>query len=123
MTDDYHPELAEYEPGDARPSRSVFRRRVMRVMVVLGLTALILPGVLVTIRVQETTAAAACRYVVQTQDTEAIGSTSRFELTGPDGPGWYCYAVRFGGTEILLRSLGLIPGLSPQRDDAPGIPA
>ena len=123
MTDDYHPELAEYEPGDARPSRSVLRRRVMRVMVVLGLTALILPGVLVTIRVQETTAAAACRYVVQTQDTEAIGSTSRFELTGPDGPGWYCYAVRFGGTEILLRSLGLIPGLSPRPADEPGQPA
>lgn len=122
MTDDYHPELAEYEPGDARPSRSVTRRRVMHVMVVLGLTALILPGVLVTVRVQGTTAEAACRYVVQTEDAEAIDSTTRFELTGPDGPGWYCYAVRFGGAEILLRSLGLIPGLSPQRDEAPGVP-
>jgi hypothetical protein len=123
MTDDYYRELAEYEPGDARPSRSVLRRRVMRVMVVLGLTALLLPGVLVTIRVQSTTAAAACRYVVQSEDAEAIGSTSRFELTGPDGPGWYCYAIRFGGAEILLRSLGLIPGLSPQHEDGPGVPA
>jgi len=122
MSDEYHPELAEYEPGDARPSRSVLRRRVLRVMVLLGLTALILPGILVTIRVQGTTAAAACRFVVQTEDSEAIDSTTRFELAGPDGPGWYCYAVRFGGEEILLRSLGLIPGLSPQHQEAPGVP-
>jgi len=43
-------------------------------------------------------------------------------VTGPEGPGWYCYSVRFGGTEILLRSLGLIPGLSPDLDEAPGVP-
>jgi hypothetical protein len=122
MTDDYHRELADYEPGDARPSRSVVRRRVMRVMVVLGLVALILPGLLVTVRTQGATAAAACGIVVHQEDAEAIGSTTRFELTGPDGPGWYCYAVRFGGVEILLRSLGLIPGLSPDRDESPGVP-
>ncbi len=120
--DDYHPELAEYEPGEARPSRSAIRLRGMRIMVVLGLAALVLPGLLVTIQVQGATAAAACRIVVETHDPEAIGLTTRFELTGPEGPGWYCYAVRFGGTEILLRSLGLIPGLSPQWNESPGVP-
>lgn len=119
--DDYHPELAGYEPGEVRPSRSVVRQRVMRTIGALGLVALVLPGLLVTIRVQGSTAAEACRIVVATQDAEAIGSRSRFEL-GPEGPGWYCYAVRFGGAEILLRSLGLIPGLSPQRDESPGVP-
>jgi len=120
--DDYHPELAEYEPDEVRPARSVNRQRVMRIIGALGLTALILPGLLVTIRVQGATAAEACRIVVADQDSEAIGSTTRFVLTGPEGPGWYCYAVRFGGAEILLRSLGLIPGLSPQHDEAPGVP-
>jgi hypothetical protein len=121
MNDDDHPELAGYEPGEVRPSGSVRRKRVMRIIGAVGLTALILPGLLVTIRVQGSTATAACRIVVEAQDAQAIGSSTRFELTGPEGPGWYCYAVRFGGTEILLRSLGLIPGLSPQRD-APGVP-
>ncbi len=120
--DDDHPELAGYEPGELRPSRSARRRRAMRIIGAVGLTALVLPGVLVTIRVQGSTAAEACRIVVGTQDEEAIGSRTHFELTGPEGPGWYCYSVRFGGTEILLRSLGLIPGLSPQHDQSPGVP-
>jgi hypothetical protein len=120
--DDYHPELAEYEPGEIRPSRSIRRRRVMRIIGAIGLTALILPGLLVTVRVQSATAAEACRIVVASRDSEAIDSTTRFELTGPEGPGWYCYSIRFGGAEILLRSLGLIPGLSPQHDPSPGVP-
>ncbi len=119
--DDYHPELAGDEAGDARSSRSVVRQRVFRIIGALGLVALVLPGLLVTIRVQGSTAAEACRIVVATQDSEAVGSRARFEF-GPEGPGWYCYAERFGGTEILLRSLGLIPGLSPQRDESPGVP-
>ena len=120
--DEDHPELAGYEPGEVRPSRSARRQRVMRIIGAVGLTALILPGLLVTIRVQGATAAEACRIVVEAEDPEAIASSTRFELTGPEGPGWYCYAVRFGGSEILLRSLGLIPGLSPQRDESPGVP-
>jgi hypothetical protein len=115
--DDQHPELAEYDPDETRPSHSVRRQRMMRIIGTLGLIAL-----LVTIRVQGSTAAAACRIVVQAHDSEAIGSTTRFELTGPEGPGWYCYAIRFGGTEILLRSLGLIPGLGPQDVESPGVP-
>lgn len=123
MTDDDPRELTDYEPGDARPLRSVARRRALRIMVALGLTGLILPGVLVTVSTQISTAAAACRFVVSSQDPEAVDAVARFELAGAEGPGWYCYAVRFGGAEILLRSLGLIPGLSPQRDESPGVPA
>ncbi|MEQ1735673.1 MAG: hypothetical protein ABL886_04635 [Rhodoglobus sp.] len=122
MTDDDPRELADYEPGDARPLRSETRRRVMRIMVLLGLTGLVLPGVLVTIGTQISTADAACRFVVGTTDPEAIDAVARFELAGADGPGWYCYSVRFGGAEILLRSLGLIPGLSPRQSDVPGVP-
>ena len=123
MTDDDPRELADYEPGDARPRRSVVRRRVMRIMVALGLAGLVLPGVLVTIGTQISTADAACRFVVGSTDPEAVDAIARFELAGAEGPGRYCYAVRFGGAEILLRSLGLIPGLSPQRDEPAGVPA
>jgi hypothetical protein len=82
----------------------------------------VLPGILVTVSTQLSTADAACRFVVGTEDPEALDAVARFELTGAEGPGWYCYAVRFGGAEILLRSLGLIPGLSPQRDEPSGVP-
>jgi hypothetical protein len=122
MTDDEPRELADYEAGDSRPVRSVARRRAMRIMVALGLTGLILPGILVTVSTQIATADAACRFVVGSEDPQAVDAVARFELAGAEGPGWYCYAVRFGGSEILLRSLGLIPGLSPQRDPAPGVP-
>jgi hypothetical protein len=91
-------------------------------MVVLGLAGLLLPGVLVTVSTQLATAEAACRIVVGAQDPQAIRAVARFELAGAEGPGWYCYSVRFGGTEILLRSLGLIPGLSPRPGDVPGVP-
>jgi hypothetical protein len=120
--EDEHPELAEDDADEGRPAHSIRRQRMMRIIGTLGLIALILPGLLVTIRVQGSTAAAACRLVVQAHDADAIGSTTRFELAGPEGPGWYCYSIRFGGTEVLLRSLGLIPGLGPQDVESPGVP-
>jgi hypothetical protein len=80
-------------------------------MVLLGLVGLILPGVLVTIGTQVVTAEAACRLVVGRSVPDALGASARFEPGGPEGPGWYCYAQQYGGSEVLLRSLGLIPGL------------
>jgi hypothetical protein len=123
MADEYHPELAEYDPEESRPVHSATRTRVMRVMVVLGLVGLLLPGLLVTVSTQLSTADAACRIVVAASAPDSVGAVARFELTGADGPGWYCYAQRFGGGEILLRSLGLIPGLSGEPVVDPGQPA
>ncbi len=51
-------------------------------------------------------------------DPESVGSRAAFELSGGNGPGWYCYSERFGGSELLLRSLGLIPGLQHQERGA-----
>jgi hypothetical protein len=113
MTDEYPRELAEYEPGDSGPSRSARRLRVMRIVVTLAVAGLILPGVLVTVSTQISTADAACRIVVATIAPDSEAAEARFQLAGHAGPGWYCYAERFGGTEILIRSLGLIPGLGP----------
>jgi hypothetical protein len=123
MTDEYHRELAEYEPGDGRPVHSLARQRAMRIMVTLALVALVLPGVLVTVSTQIATAAAACRIVVARSAPDSVAAIARFELSGGDGPGWYCYAQRFGGEEILLRSLGLIPGLTGDPSVDPGQPA
>jgi hypothetical protein len=65
------------------------------------------------------TADAACRIVVRAGDTEAVGAVARFQVWGGNGPGWYCYAKAFDGSELMLRALGLIPGLTYQPSGTP----
>ncbi len=107
--DDDEPELAGYEPHE-RPMRG--RRFViaLRIAVVLGLIGLVLPGILVTIATANRTALASCAAYTEYFAPEAVSFSTRFELVSPAGMGWNCYAVEFGGDEILLASLGLIPG-------------
>ncbi len=105
--DDDPPELRGYVPSEGRPLRHPMTLRVMRVTIVLGILGLIVPGVVATIALQARTAAVLCERA--TRDLEAVGVV-RFELAGPAGPSWYCYARGFGGQETLLGSLGLIPG-------------
>jgi len=119
--EEYHPELAEYVPGEGASLRRPGFVRVMRIMIVVGVAALVVPGVAYTIAVQVQTADAACRIAVSAADPQAVGSRAAFALTGAAGPGWYCYSQRFDGSELLLRSLGLIPGL--QHQERGGIPA
>jgi hypothetical protein len=105
--DDDPPELREYVPSDGRPLRHPVTVRVMRATIVVGILGLIVPGVVATIALQARTATVLCERA--TRDLEAAPIV-RFELTGPAGPSWYCYARGFGGQEMLLGSLGLIPG-------------
>lgn len=111
MADDFedHPELAGYDPGDERPLRHPMFVRVMRVAIVAGIGSLIIPGVLVTIGVQQATAERACAAIVAARAPSQT-PVPRFEALGPAGPGWYCYARALDGDELLLDSLGLIPG-------------
>lgn len=102
-------ELAAYEPS-VRPLRSRHFVMIMRVVVVLGLVALVLPGILVTLGTADRTANVSCAAYTAFLAPEAVGFQTRFELFGAAGIGWNCYALTFGGTEILVKSLGLIPG-------------
>jgi hypothetical protein len=107
--DDEHPELAGYEPGDGRPLRHPVTVRVMRVVIVLGVVALVLPGLVATVGIQQATATRACAALVA-RTAPGSDAVPRFELLGPAGPSWYCYGRGFDGAEVLLGSLGLIPG-------------
>lgn len=108
---DQHPELLGYEPGEGKPLRSPVLLIVMRVIVVLGLVGLVLPGLLVTANTAQRTAENTCANYVQYYVPEALSSSARFELFSPGGIGWSCYATRYGETsELYVRSLGLIPG-------------
>ncbi|MBB5842249.1 hypothetical protein HD599_000572 [Conyzicola lurida] len=107
---DEHPELNGYEAGDGKPLRSKHLTTVMRVVVVLALVALVLPGVITTMTVASNTAEAACAEWVAYEVDGASGSEARFEFFGPGGAGWECYSVGAFGGDGHIASLGLIPG-------------
>lgn len=110
MDEDLEPELAGYDAGDDRPLRGRHRATVLRVVVVLGLIALVLPGILVTATTADRTARRACEVYTATFAPRSVGYDVRFELLAGAEPGWNCYAIAFDGSRVLLRSMGLIPG-------------
>lgn len=107
---DDEPELAGYEPHADKPLRSPHLVTVVRVVVIIGLIGLILPGILVAAGTANRTAINTCATYVAFYAPDAVTFSTRFELVSPSGIGWNCYAVAFGGEEILVRALGLIPG-------------
>ncbi|QNO36916.1 hypothetical protein H4J02_10625 [Protaetiibacter sp. SSC-01] len=113
------PELAGYEPGDGGTLRGPRMRRIARIVVLLAVVSLVLPGVLIGVSTAARTAEVACDIVVA---GAAPGATpeARWEWTGAEGPGWYCYASTFGGREVQLRFLGFIPEVR-YRGDPPGV--
>ena len=106
--DETPPELAGYEEGEVGTLRGPRMQRIARVVVVLAIVGLVLPGVLISVGTATRTAELACQVV---GSTEAPGAAleARFEWSGGEGPGWYCYATDFGGHELQLRFLGFIP--------------
>ncbi|MGV8897288.1 MAG: hypothetical protein ACOH1U_12560 [Rhodoglobus sp.] len=117
---DDEPELAGYEPHGGRPLRSPHLLRVMRVVVVLGLIGLVLPGILIGMSTANNTAQRSCAVYTSYLAPEAVTFSARFELASPSGTGWNCYAVGFGGEETLLAAMGIIPGGA--RIPSPGTP-
>lgn len=110
MTSDEHPELSGYEPLDAdRPLRGRRTLLIMRIVVVLGLVALIVPGILTSVQIASSTAANACSVATARYYPTAIDFDARFDLTGPGGFGWQCYAIDINEREIFVIPLGIIP--------------
>src|SRR3954465_8968868 len=109
-------ELSGYEPHEGRPLRSRRVVNIMRLIVVLGIVGLVLPGVVTTVGVASRTANTACADWVAYEVPDAEGFDARFELFGPGVLGWECYSVgAFGGDEHIV-SLGLIPSARVARE-------
>lgn len=104
-----HPELAGYDPADDRPLGGRRRMVVIRSVVVLGVIALVLPGIVTTVSVSSATAESACATWVHYAAPDASGSSARFEIFGAGGIGWECYTVGAFGGDRHVASLGLIP--------------
>jgi len=111
MTYDDEPELAGYVPTEGAPRRRRMRL-ALRIVVVVGIACLVLPGMLTTMSVASATAQDACNAWVAYEAPEAEGVSARFELFGAGGPGWQCYAMGAFGGDRNVASLGLIP-ISP----------
>jgi hypothetical protein len=107
--DDDEPELAGYQPSET-PLRSARFVVTMRVVVLLGLVALVLPGILFTYSVQEVTAQEACRRWVVATMPGGTGYIATFEFFGPGLIGWECYSHGSITGDRHLATLGLIPG-------------
>lgn len=113
---DDEPELAGYEPHKGRPLRSRRIAGAMRIIVVLGIAALVLPGVVTTVGVGARTAETACAEWVHYETPDAESFSVRFELLGPGVIGWECYSVgAFGGDRHIV-SLGIIPSARVARE-------
>ncbi|MFE4470962.1 hypothetical protein ACFRFH_19295 [Leifsonia sp. NPDC056824] len=108
MTFEEHPELTEYDPSD-RPLRGRRRTIATRVFVVVALTALLLPGIMLTISIQTDTANYTCDVYARHYQPDSVTSSARFELFAPAGPGWQCYALNTEGDATFVAPLGLIP--------------
>jgi hypothetical protein len=106
---DEHPELRDYESSD-RPLRSPHLIKVMRVVVVLGIVALVLPGIVTTMSVASSTAQAACEQWVAYAVDGPSGARVSFELFAAGGAGWQCYSDGAFGEDRYIAPLGLIPG-------------
>ena len=107
--DEDPPELRGYVPDEGKPLRHPMTVRVMRVVIVLGVVGLVVPSLYATIGLQARTAQAEC-VATLSRGNYAAEPVSRFDLLGPGGPSWYCYARDLAGNERIVASLGLIPG-------------
>lgn len=81
----------------------------MRVVVIIALVALIVPGVITTVSVASLTATHTCAVYVARYQPDAAGSSARFELFAPGGAGWQCYWLDAEGNATYLAPLGIIP--------------
>jgi hypothetical protein len=106
-----HPELSGYEPNDSdRPLRGRRMVLLLRIVVVLGLVALVVPGILTSLSIASATAARACTQAVARYYPFAEGIDARFDLAGPGGFGWQCYAIDQNERSTFVLPLGIIPG-------------
>lgn len=107
--DDDEPELAGYVPIERSSLHGQRRQRAMRILVLVAVAALVIPGVLSTLSLAQHTAEHTCAVYVRRYQPRAVGSASHFDLFGPRGPGWDCYSVDSARNETFLVLLGLIP--------------
>jgi hypothetical protein len=112
MNNDLPSELSD--DGDDEPARSSYldkRARMMKIIGIIALVSLVLPGVLVTWSTSRGTANAACTIAVAYYAPTASRWQASFDIAPLDSIGWNCYAYTDDGFVLRVAHLGIIPGL------------
>ncbi len=114
MTDELPPELSgEWEDSSEGPSRMEKRARVLKIIGIIALVSMVLPGVLVTWSTSRATANAACAIAVAYYAPTAPRWQASFDLLPLQNIGWNCYAATDDGFVLRVAHLGIIPGVPP----------
>lgn len=109
------PDFPPDESSDDTPLHSVRRRRIIRAIAMVSMAALVVPSAIGTIVQARASAVYACNLVGASVAPDALAIEPRFRLTPISAAGWQCFAVFFDGTEVLIATLGPIPGLPKPR--------
>lgn len=100
-----------YEPAEEYEDRPLYgrrRRTILRVTVLVCVVALLLPGILSIVSHYAAFAHTACVRAALYTDPSVTSARATFEVLGPGGIGWECYASSAAG-ERHIASLGLLP--------------
>ena len=106
---DDHPELEGYEPFEPKPLRSRAFRRAVQAAALLGIALLVVPMVASQARISHISAQNWCGAWVNYEVSEPSVALAQFELFGPGGIGWQCYATKVIGGDRYIGYLGFIP--------------
>ncbi len=97
------------DDGDGRSPALRRRAQLVRVVSLVALFALVVPGALSTWALAESTATRACRLAVDAMADARTPSRVAFEVDRLETLGWNCYALAPTG-EVRVAVLGVIPG-------------
>jgi hypothetical protein len=119
MNEDNPRELNDWDPDDWGPDDSEpdddatppweRRRRIMRLVALVTMIAMVVPGALTSWAIAQSTAERSCRIAVDFYANDRTPSRVAFELSASESLGWNCYALAPTG-EVRVAILGLIPG-------------
>jgi len=112
MTNDLPPELSdEWDDEPPGPSPMERRARMMKIIGIVALVSMVLPGLLVTWSTSRATANAACQIAVTYYAPTATRWQANFDFLPLGNVGWNCYAYTEDGFVLRVAHLGIIPGV------------
>lgn len=108
-------DISEPVSDDQWPLRSQRRRKILRVVALVSMGLLVIPGAIGTLLQTQHNARYACEIARAYYAPAAESMTIRFELFPLSNAGWQCYAEFFDGSRVRVATLGPIPGLPSLR--------
>jgi hypothetical protein len=116
MANNLPPELSdEWDDEPTGPSPLHRRTRVMKIVGIIALVSMVLPGVLVTWSTSRASANAACAIAVAYYAPAAQRWQASFDVLPSRNIGWNCYVYSDDGFVLRVAHLGIIPGVPTLR--------